>query len=33
MPENLLMVPMDPRLIDQVLVNLLDNAQRHTPQD
>ena len=33
MPENLLMVPVDPRLIDQVLVNLLDNAQRHTPQD
>lgn len=30
-PEELFMVPMDMRLISQVLVNLLDNAARHTP--
>ena len=29
-PDNLLMVPMDARLITQVLVNLLDNAVKHT---
>ena len=29
-PDNLLMVPMDARLITQVLVNLLDNAAKHT---
>ena len=29
-PDNLLMVPMDARLITQVLVNLLDNAMKHT---
>ena len=32
-PENLLMVPMDARLITQVLVNLLDNAAKHTPPE
>ncbi len=30
-PDDLLMVPMDARLISQVLVNLLDNAVKHTP--
>lgn len=29
-PEDLLMVPMDVRLIEQVLINLLDNAVKHT---
>ncbi|MEG1890687.1 MAG: DUF4118 domain-containing protein [Clostridia bacterium] len=29
-PEELLMVPMDAKLIQQVLVNLLDNAFKHT---
>ena len=29
-PENLLLVPMDAKLIEQVLVNLLDNAVKHT---
>ncbi|MBO5169222.1 MAG: DUF4118 domain-containing protein [Oscillospiraceae bacterium] len=29
-PDDLLMVPMDARLIGQVLVNLLDNAVKHT---
>ena len=29
-PENVLLVPMDARLITQVLVNLLDNAGKHT---
>ncbi|MGN1025216.1 MAG: DUF4118 domain-containing protein [Faecousia sp.] len=29
-PEDILMVPMDARLIGQVLVNLLDNAVKHT---
>lgn len=29
-PEELLMVPMDVRLIEQVLINLLDNAVKHT---
>ena len=30
-PEQLVLIPMDARLITQVLVNLLDNAVRHTP--
>jgi len=30
-PENLPLVPMDPALIEQVLMNLLENAIRHTP--
>ncbi|MCI2047706.1 MAG: DUF4118 domain-containing protein [Faecalibacterium sp.] len=30
-PEELLLVPMDARLIEQVLLNLLDNAAKHTP--
>ena len=30
-PEELLLVPMDARLITQVLVNLLNNAGQHTP--
>lgn len=29
-PDELLLVPMDARLIVQVLVNLLDNAIKHT---
>ncbi len=32
-PAELLMVPMDGTLIEQVLVNLLDNAIKHTPAD
>lgn len=32
-PDTLLMVPMDARLIIQVMVNLLDNAAKHTPED
>lgn len=32
MPDNLLMVAMDARLISQVLLNLLDNAAKHTPK-
>ena len=32
-PDTVLMVPMDARLISQVLVNLLDNAAKHTPKD
>ena len=31
-PEQLVLVPMDARLITQVLVNLLDNALRHTKE-
>ena len=33
LPEELLMVPMDAKLIVQMLVNLLDNAVRHTPPE
>lgn len=34
MPDELILVPMDAKLIQQVLINLLDNAIRHTdPQD
>jgi len=32
-PKELLMIPMDGTLIEQVLVNLLDNAIKHTPGD
>lgn len=32
-PDDLVMVPMDAKLISQVLINLLDNAVKHTPQD
>lgn len=32
-PDELMMVPMDGTLIEQVLVNLLDNAIKHTPDD
>lgn len=32
-PDTVLMVPMDAKLIEQVLVNLLDNARKHTPLD
>lgn len=32
-PDELLLVPMDARLIVQVLVNLLDNAVKHTDPD
>ncbi|WP_312649067.1 sensor histidine kinase [Aminipila sp.] len=31
-PEELLLVPMDAKLIEQVLMNLLDNAVKHTPK-
>lgn len=30
MPEELLLIPMDAKLIEQVLINLLDNATKHT---
>ncbi|MEG1437023.1 MAG: DUF4118 domain-containing protein [Oscillospiraceae bacterium] len=30
-PEELMLVPMDAKLIQQVLINLLDNAIKHTP--
>ncbi len=33
MPDNVVMVPMDARLISQVMVNLLDNAAKHTAAD
>jgi two-component system, OmpR family, sensor histidine kinase KdpD len=32
-PNELFMVPMDGTLIEQVLVNLLDNAIQHTPEE
>ena len=32
-PEELLLVPMDAKLIEQVLINLLDNAVKHTPKE
>nr|WP_317282090.1 DUF4118 domain-containing protein [uncultured Sellimonas sp.] len=32
-PDNYLAVPMDGRLIIQVLVNLVDNAVKHTPEN
>lgn len=32
-PDEVLMVPMDAKLISQVLINLLDNAAKHTPQE
>ena len=32
-PENLFMVPMDGTLIEQVLINLLENAIKHSPED
>ena len=32
-PEDLVMVPMDAKLISQVLINLLDNAVKHTPEE
>jgi two-component system, OmpR family, sensor histidine kinase KdpD len=33
LPEEVVMVPMDGRLIVRVLINLLENAVRHTPMD
>lgn len=33
LPDNVIMVLMDARLISQVLINLLDNANKHTPLD
>lgn len=32
-PDELLMVPMDGTLIEQVLINLLENAVKHSPED
>jgi two-component system sensor histidine kinase KdpD len=32
-PEELLMVPMDGTLIEQVIINLLENAVKHSPED
>lgn len=32
-PENLIMIPMDGSLIEQVLVNLIDNALKYTPNE
>ena len=32
-PDNLLLVPMDGTLIEQVLINLLENAVKHSPED
>lgn len=33
MPDNVVMVPIDARLISQVIINLLDNAEKHTAKD
>ena len=33
MPDNLVMAPMDARLISQVLINLLDNADKHSGKE
>lgn len=32
LPEEMLFIPVDAKLITQVIVNLLDNAVKHTPQ-
>lgn len=32
-PQEVLIVPMDAKLIEQVLINLLDNATKHAPPD
>ena len=32
LPDELMLVPMDAKLIVQMLINLLDNAIKHTPQ-
>jgi len=32
-PKELVMIPVDGMMIEQVLVNLLDNAMKHTPED
>lgn len=32
-PDELLMVPMDGTLIEQVLINLVENAVKHSPED
>ena len=32
-PDKIFMVPMDGTMIEQVLINLLDNAIKHTPED
>ncbi|MDD3223963.1 MAG: sensor histidine kinase KdpD [Clostridium sp.] len=31
-PDNFILVPMDARLIEQVLINLIDNAVKHSPK-
>lgn len=33
LPDELLLVPMEAKLIEQVLLNLMDNAVRHTPPE
>ncbi len=33
LPDEVITVPMDGKLIAQVIINLLENAVRHTPQD